>query len=52
MIYNSNYTLPKEYLEQLTAEGLKSLPEMIRVLVDKAMQIERFSSMINPILSN
>ena len=41
MIYNNDCTLPKEYLEQLTAEGLESLPEMIRVLVNQAMQIER-----------
>ncbi|MDO9546051.1 MAG: transposase [Pelolinea sp.] len=32
---------PKEYLEQLTEEGLESLPEMIRALVNQAMQIER-----------
>ena len=41
MIYNNDCTLPKEYLKQLTAEGLESLPEMIRVLVNEAMQIER-----------
>ena len=41
MIYKNDCTLPKEYLEQLTAEGLESLPEMIRVLVNQAMQIER-----------
>jgi len=41
MIYNNDCTLPKEYLEQLTTEGLESLPEMIRVLVNEAMQIER-----------
>ncbi|MDP2965585.1 MAG: transposase, partial [Pelolinea sp.] len=48
MIYKDDCTLPeghasrpKEYLEQLTAEGLESLPEMIRLLVNQAMQIER-----------
>jgi len=41
MIYENDCTLPKEYLEQLTAEGLESLPEMIRLLVNQAMQIER-----------
>ena len=41
MIYKNDCTLPKEYLEQLTTEGLESLPEMIRVLVNEAMQIER-----------
>ena len=41
MIYKNDCTLPKEYLEQLTTKGLESLPEMIRVLVNEAMQIER-----------
>ncbi len=41
MIYKNDCTLPKEYLEQLTEEGLESLPEMIRILVNEAMQIER-----------
>ena len=41
MIYKNDCTLPKEYLEQLTAEGPGNLPEMIRVLVNEAMQIER-----------
>lgn len=41
MIYNTDCTLTKEYLEQLTQDGLESLPEMIRLLVNQAMQIER-----------
>jgi putative transposase len=41
MIYENDCTLPKEYLEKLTAEGLEGLPEMIQVLVNEAMQIER-----------
>lgn len=41
MIYENDCTLPKEYLEQLATEGLESLPEMIRLLVNQAMQIER-----------
>jgi len=41
MIYNNDCTLPKEYLEQLTAEGLEGLPDMLRVLLNEAMQIER-----------
>ena len=41
MIYEEDCTLPKEYLEKLTAEGLEGLPEMIRVLINGAMQIER-----------
>ena len=41
MIYKNDCTLPKEYLEQLTAEGLEGLTDMLRVLVNEAMQIER-----------
>jgi transposase-like protein len=41
MIYKDDCTLPKEYLEQLTEDGLESLPEMIRLLVNQAMQLER-----------
>jgi len=41
MIYKNDCTLPKEYVEQLTEQGLEGLPEWIRVLVNEAMQIER-----------
>ena len=41
MIYNEDCTLPEEYLKQLSAEGMEALPEMIRVLINQAMQIER-----------
>ena len=42
MIYSNDCTLPAEYLEQLTEQGLvEGLPDMIRVLVNQAMQIER-----------
>ena len=41
MIYKNDCTLPTEYLEQLTEQGLEVLPEMIRVIVNEAMRIER-----------
>ena len=41
MIYNTDCTLPNEYLEQLTEQGLEGLPDLVRVLVNQAMQIER-----------
>ena len=41
MIYKNDCTLPTEYLGQLTEQGLDSLPEMIRVMVNEAMRIER-----------
>jgi transposase-like protein len=41
MTYQSNYTLPSELLEQIAATGVDALPEMIRLLVNTAMQAER-----------
>lgn len=41
MIYENDCTLPKEYLEQLTEQGLDSLSDLIRVMVNEAMRIER-----------
>jgi len=48
MIYTTDFTttedklhIPFEYLEQLTEQGLEGLPELIRVVVNQAMQIER-----------
>lgn len=41
MTYQDDFTLPTELLEQLTSEGFDFLPELIRILVNAAMQIER-----------
>jgi transposase-like protein len=48
MIYTTDFTttgetlrIPKEYLELLTEQGLEGLPELIRVVVNEAMRIER-----------
>jgi len=41
MTYQSNCTLPTEILEQIAAEGLEALPELIRVLINEAMRLER-----------
>ena len=41
MIYKDDCTLPKEYLEQLTEQGLEGLPDLVRVLVNEAMRVER-----------
>jgi putative transposase len=41
MIYKDDCTLPKEYLKQLTEQGLEGLPDLIRLLLNEAMQIER-----------
>jgi putative transposase len=41
MIYAEDCTLPKEYIERLATEGMEGLPDMIRVLINEAMQMER-----------
>jgi transposase-like protein len=41
MIYKDDCTLPKEYLRQLTEQGLEGLPDLVRVMVNEAMRIER-----------
>lgn len=41
MIYDKNCTLTEEYLEQLIKHGLEGLPDLVRVMVNEAMQIER-----------
>ncbi len=41
MIYDNNCTLPKEYLELVQENGLEGLSEMIRLMVNQAMQFER-----------
>ena len=48
MIYTTDFTttedklhIPIEYLEQMTEQGLDGLTELIRVVVNQAMQIER-----------
>lgn len=41
MTYQEDCTLPREILETLTANGLEGLPDLIRVLVNEAMKLER-----------
>jgi len=41
MTYQSNYTIPAEILEEIAAGGMERLPEMIRILVNEAMKLER-----------
>jgi hypothetical protein len=43
MTYQEDCTLPTDLLEKLTEQGLEPLPEMIRLLVNEAMRIERQS---------
>ena len=41
MTYKSDCTLPTEILEQIAEQGLDVLPELIRIVLNAAMQIER-----------
>ena len=41
MTYQPNYTLPNEWVEVISEGGLDALPELIRILVNTAMEAER-----------
>ena len=41
MTYQSDCTLPDELLEQIAEQGLDVLPELIRTIINTAMQLER-----------
>jgi putative transposase len=41
MTYQDHFTLPDELLEQVAEQGLDFLPELIRIVINKAMQVER-----------
>jgi len=41
MTYQTNCTLPDSLLEQIAEEGLGILPELIRIVINTAMQAER-----------
>lgn len=41
MTYQSDFTLPSEILEQIAEQGFEFLPELIRIVINAAMQAER-----------
>lgn len=41
MTYRENFTLPAELLERVSKQGFDILPELIRVIINAAMQAER-----------
>ncbi|RPI78195.1 MAG: IS256 family transposase [Chloroflexi bacterium] len=41
MTYEADCTLPSDLLEQISSQGFEYLPELIRILVNAAMQAER-----------
>jgi len=43
MTYQPDYTIPDELMEEIIANGLDAIPEMIRILINIAMKAERQS---------
>src|SRR5919108_4479199 len=41
MTYRQDFTLPAELMEQVQEQGLEILPELIRIVLNAAMQAER-----------
>jgi putative transposase len=41
MTYQANCTLTNDLIEQLPSEGFETLPELIRILINTSMQVER-----------
>ena len=41
MTYRNDFTVPAELMEQVQAQGLEILPELIRIVLNAAMQAER-----------
>jgi putative transposase len=41
MTYRDDFTLPAEIMEQVQEQGLEVLPELIRIVINAAMQAER-----------
>jgi len=41
MTYHNDFTVPAELMEQVQEHGLDVLPELIRIVVNAAMQAER-----------
>jgi hypothetical protein len=41
MTYREDFTLPAELMEQVAEQGLDVLPDLIRIVINAAMQAER-----------
>ena len=41
MTYQNDFTVPAELMEQIQEQGLDGLPELIRIMINAAMQAER-----------
>ena len=41
MTYQDDFTLPSDLLEQIASQGFEVVPELIRIVINAAMQAER-----------
>jgi hypothetical protein len=41
MTYQGNFTFSTELLEQIAANGIEKAPELIRIVINAALQAER-----------
>ena len=41
MTYAEDYTIPEEILEQICEQGSDALPDLIRIMLNTAMRIDR-----------
>ncbi len=41
MIYKHNFTLPEELAAEIADQGFEFLPELLRLVINAAMQMER-----------
>ncbi len=41
MAYQNDFSIPSEIMEHIASEGLDCLPDLIRVIINTAMQAER-----------
>ena len=41
MTYEEDYSIPEEILEQICADGFDALPDLVRIMINAAMRIER-----------
>ncbi len=41
MTYQGDFTLPPDLLEQIASQGFDFIPELIRIVMNEAMEIQR-----------
>ena len=41
MTHENDYSIPGEILEQICAEGVDALSDLVRIIINAAMRIER-----------